>query len=289
MPIGAIVPALAGLAGTLFSSASSNKQARQSQDRANQQNIDFWKMQNAYNTPKQQMQRFQEAGLNPNLIYGQGNPGNAQQIAPAKASPTKDIDLLGGIGQFQNTMQSSAQTTALEKQAQNTATQTEKTKIENLLKMKELGVKDDLLKYQVDGMAENLRGSRIANNIKALDEYTTSQTQKDVINTAKYNAMEALQRSNKAAFDAQYSKFTSEMSKLGLTPNDDPFWRILFPMLKSPEQRAAIMGTVRAGKFTMENLSRYLGLKIFSSAGKSIQKGTIKKGAFGDWYNKNRN
>lgn len=46
-------------------------------------NIDFWNMQNAYNTPAQQMARFREAGLNPHLIYGQGTPGNAQSIAPA--------------------------------------------------------------------------------------------------------------------------------------------------------------------------------------------------------------
>jgi hypothetical protein len=30
-----------------------------------------WNMQNVYNSPSQQMQRFKEAGLNPNLIYGQ--------------------------------------------------------------------------------------------------------------------------------------------------------------------------------------------------------------------------
>jgi hypothetical protein len=30
-----------------------------------------WNMQNAYNSPSQQMQRYKEAGLNPNLIYGQ--------------------------------------------------------------------------------------------------------------------------------------------------------------------------------------------------------------------------
>jgi hypothetical protein len=48
-----------------------------SQIYTNQQNkrnaIELWNMQNAYNTPKQQMQRFKEAGLNPNLIYKQSN------------------------------------------------------------------------------------------------------------------------------------------------------------------------------------------------------------------------
>lgn len=32
-----------------------------------------WNRQNAYNSPEQQMRRFQEAGLNPNLIYKQTN------------------------------------------------------------------------------------------------------------------------------------------------------------------------------------------------------------------------
>lgn len=43
-------------------------------------NLAFWAMQNEYNSPQAQMQRFQAAGLNPNLIYGQGNPGNAGAV-----------------------------------------------------------------------------------------------------------------------------------------------------------------------------------------------------------------
>lgn len=34
--------------------------------------ITFWNMQNEYNHPLQQMTRLQEAGLNPNLVYGKG-------------------------------------------------------------------------------------------------------------------------------------------------------------------------------------------------------------------------
>lgn len=34
-----------------------------------------WNMQNAYNSPEQQMQRLKDAGLNPNLVYGDGNAG----------------------------------------------------------------------------------------------------------------------------------------------------------------------------------------------------------------------
>ena len=39
----------------------------------NQWNIDQWNRENEYNSPAAQMVRYQEAGLNPNLIYGQQN------------------------------------------------------------------------------------------------------------------------------------------------------------------------------------------------------------------------
>lgn len=52
----------------------------------NQYNVDMWKMQADYNSPQSQMQRFAEAGLNPNLIYGQGSNGNMSS-APEQGVP----------------------------------------------------------------------------------------------------------------------------------------------------------------------------------------------------------
>lgn len=39
-----------------------------------------WNAQNWYNSPAAQMRRYAAAGLNPNLIYDQGTPGNATSI-----------------------------------------------------------------------------------------------------------------------------------------------------------------------------------------------------------------
>lgn len=44
---------------------------------ANQNELDAWNRQNAYNSPSEQMKRLQAAGLNPNLMYQLGNSGNA--------------------------------------------------------------------------------------------------------------------------------------------------------------------------------------------------------------------
>lgn len=47
-----------------------------------QRSLMMYNMQNEYNTPKNQMSRYQEAGLNPHLIYGQGTPGNTSTSTP---------------------------------------------------------------------------------------------------------------------------------------------------------------------------------------------------------------
>lgn len=45
-----------------------------------------WNMVNEYNSPREQMRRYREAGLNPNLIYGQSNEG----VSVRSASPSGD-------------------------------------------------------------------------------------------------------------------------------------------------------------------------------------------------------
>lgn len=62
----------------------------------NDYNLKLWNLNNEYNTPAAQMQRFKEAGLNPNLVYTQGTPGNSSSPAAAshanyQLSPKKDL------------------------------------------------------------------------------------------------------------------------------------------------------------------------------------------------------
>lgn len=64
---------------------------RQMADLAFKRNIEMWRMQNEYNHPAKQMMRFKEAGLNPNLVYGQGTPGNAQQMVQY-VGPQQPVD-----------------------------------------------------------------------------------------------------------------------------------------------------------------------------------------------------
>jgi len=62
-----------------------------------------WNMQNAYNSPQQQMARLKAAGLNPNLVYGSGtDAGGASSPVQEKSAeswnPTSPTGAIMGIG-----------------------------------------------------------------------------------------------------------------------------------------------------------------------------------------------
>lgn len=63
----------------------------------NQENLAQWKRETEYNSPAAQMGRFQAAGLNPNLIYGQSNTApqlSGSMTSGAPATPA-DMSALG--------------------------------------------------------------------------------------------------------------------------------------------------------------------------------------------------
>lgn len=82
---------------------ASRKFSKQMYERQYNDNIKFWQMQNEYNSPQAQMQRFQQAGLNPNLIYGRGDSGNAGQINTPDVQPVQnrvpDFSSIGRAGE----------------------------------------------------------------------------------------------------------------------------------------------------------------------------------------------
>lgn len=69
-----------------------NFQAKEA-EKAYQRQVEFWHLQNQYNSPAEQMKRFGAAGLNPHLIYGQGNAGNASGGLPQYHPPSVQMKL----------------------------------------------------------------------------------------------------------------------------------------------------------------------------------------------------
>ena len=65
-------PILQG-AGYVWNELNGTNAMLKSAQLQNEYNLKYWEMQNAYNNPSAQMQRYIDAGLNPNLAYTMSN------------------------------------------------------------------------------------------------------------------------------------------------------------------------------------------------------------------------
>lgn len=93
--IGTIAGAAAQVGGQVYNVAAQGKtnlRTRQFADnmysRQRQDALSDYQMQNDYNSPTSQMKRLREAGLNPNLVYGNGNTSTAAATVKSSTAPS---------------------------------------------------------------------------------------------------------------------------------------------------------------------------------------------------------
>lgn len=97
MDIASLILGVSDQMGGNLSQLGSDVLEKRQTDNARAWDLTMWNLQNAYNDPSQQMARFKNAGLNPNLIYGKGTPGLAESPKSAvksNASGKMDFDSL---------------------------------------------------------------------------------------------------------------------------------------------------------------------------------------------------
>lgn len=74
-------------ATSIYNTYQTNKANRNLAEYSYGKDLEQWQREIEYNSPLNQMKRYQEAGLNPNLIYSQGNPGNSSVTSPSYKAP----------------------------------------------------------------------------------------------------------------------------------------------------------------------------------------------------------
>lgn len=164
-----------GLLGSKYTADNQLKKDLQLQDNAFAQNVAMWDMQNAYNTPLAQMERYRAAGLNPNLIYGNGvsSAGNASSAPQYEAPRYKGIDL-SSILMFQQFENLNAQNQLLASQTELARTQAVGAGIDNKVKAINAGYAGDMAEANL-ALKYAERDSIIANtgNTKTTTEKNT--------------------------------------------------------------------------------------------------------------------
>ena len=218
------------------------KQAAQ----ANEWNMQQWKRENEYNAPAQQMARLEAAGLNPNLMYAQGNTGTAskltaevpQGVAPAKVSNSLAYisnAVIPIISMYQDLQNKSAQHTVQLKQAQLLDEEIAGKALDNIGKQSQNEIlhanayvatmtsdyKFESQKYQLQALQEKLRQQTLNNDIL----YKTSP---ELIEKAFWITRDVKQR-------ALGGELNNELNRgpkpFGVTKNDELWQRMLVPTI----------------------------------------------------------
>ncbi|UPW36462.1 DNA pilot protein [Sigmofec virus UA08Rod_7382] len=87
---------------------------RKQESRQYHRQTEFWRTQAEYDSPANQMARFKEAGLNPNLIYGQSNTSGS---LPAVTTGRHNISAEGPLSSYLNKTQQEANISAIRETA----------------------------------------------------------------------------------------------------------------------------------------------------------------------------
>lgn len=178
---GWIVPLASAAVGAIGSWLFADKQAKSNARLAqfqNSQNLKYQAQQNEYNSPEQQMARFKSAGLNPNLIYGQGNPGN--QSAPVHYPDVKPADYQKVMDNFVPAMNQTAMTQA-QTQAINAKTVESTAKTELIKQQKLVLEKNPLLDKRgfeaiISGLMSTADIKASESGIKQMDKFFAEAT-----------------------------------------------------------------------------------------------------------------
>lgn len=222
----------------------------------NQYNEQWWNKQNQYNSPAAQMERFKEAGLNPNLIYGQSNMGGSVSTAnlePGRFSSAgfkgagkaewrgvaPQFDFLSGIMAMAQFKESAARTDNLE-------TQNKVLEQDALLRVAQtasaiagaksqefdLGLKSELRKVSVDAAEASLRKLGIESDLMLNRDEREEAMNASNLREASERILNYRGQRKNMEIDSQLKMLDLYLKRLGIQPSDNIIFRILGQFLQ---------------------------------------------------------
>lgn len=153
MAIGEILSGAGSLFGSIGNAIWGQQQSKdlmRYQAKLNQQAVDA---QNQYNSPIEQMNRLRQAGLNPNLVYGNGvdgNQSNAATVSQANRNPQLDSGLIQAVETFFKRQQLKNETRNSTANEQLALANTALAKSKNIRAMQDIALTDKTFDFQVD-------------------------------------------------------------------------------------------------------------------------------------------
>lgn len=241
------------LGSTVLTNKANRKFAREQYDTQRRDTLADYHMQNDYNSPANQMKRFKEAGLNPNLIYKQTNEGGTVRSTnlelPKAQAPTFDLSGIGSsLSSYMDTELKQAQVDNL-KAANNVAiqdaalraAQVAATGVQTKRSQFELNLAEELRLTSLETAKQqlsNLKSDqyvRLSENERqaALNAQSLKEGAERILNLRLQRAKteeernEIRARINSIDKDVKLKELDIELKKNGIQPSDSIWWRIL--------------------------------------------------------------
>lgn len=241
----AIIGASALISGLLANRAKKKEReyAKQESELAFQREREMIAEQNEYNSPANQMSRYQEAGLNPNLVYSQGQPG--QQSSTASYQPSRGefhpMAIPDILSMYQNFQMNQAQVDSVRANTENVRQRTINEAERNfLLRIQgktgevDLKQKEYLYPYQAAIVGNQARASeaKLAQEWQRVTNLAQTGQMQVLEQEYKRKAMTAVDLDNeKREAEILYRKYQNQWAKAGITSSDNLILRILVRML----------------------------------------------------------
>lgn len=252
------IGAAAGIGSGIASAVSGRKNVKrtinankEASDLAWNRSLQAWHMENAYNTPTAQMQRYAEAGLNPHLIYGSGgSAGNASSVdsppLPTYSDQSSQGAAIGSgiersVASFNSIRLQNAQVDNVQAQNDLIRAQTDKTEAEALRSHSEYGVdfgENGLRRSEREAEVWTKQQKHISSTadaqIRHIERYITDSTKDEVIERVRQDLQNATRQGRNLDADYFYKlesttaiKLENQLRRLGINPNDPTYLRIL--------------------------------------------------------------
>lgn len=230
-----------------MSAADTNRKQRKWMEGQYQKQLDDgikqWHMQNEYNSPQKQMERLQLAGLNPNLVYGNGatTTANSPPAPPSVNNWNPKPPQIDGnaVGTYYNVKAQQAQYDNLK--AQNTVLMEEallkqatrnnmdtRTAIDavNLSKKPQMvALSLEAMKQAFDKQFWDVDNARMENQLRKATFETNVNTSMAKLDNLRAELRQREAQTGDTQASADLKKFELHMRKLGVSPNDPFYWK----------------------------------------------------------------
>ncbi|QCQ85050.1 DNA pilot protein [Blackfly microvirus SF02] len=252
--IGAAIAGAASIIGGILANRAQKKANKANQQLANSQNeanVALWKQQSAYNTPQNQMARYSEAGLNPNLIYGQGSSGDAQSpptIERAEIRPEPNAGVQGALNALPAVLSMYQDFQLKKAQTDNVKANTEATQqgtlnaglmngvLQNRFMQGQVDFQrsQKLFPYQlqIKEAESKMNQARVGQEFKKLGLMDQQQVSNILEQRYKEKMISGAQIQNELnQARTMYQRYQNDFQKLGVTNADNPLVRMFVRML----------------------------------------------------------